>query len=238
MTKKPHSQNEDIDLIKHAMANPHMQNDLINVEEKEKIEHEGEQHVIDEAMQKFEMGYHTLIKEIESRSREGTYTDEEEVKPLPIESFKINPEIFKSIKSSITSNISQKKPYYLDIGYSSDVLFDLYGVAVKLAEETKYDDSINAFQFLTMIDPYIQSFWVGLAIGYEKSLNYTKAIDLYEEALNADPNSFFPFYGLIRCSEELKDFTRCSQLLEKQKENKSLINEIEEAELYIQSKKH
>lgn len=117
------------------------------------------------------------------------------------------------------------------------MLLAFYELGTKLFAEAKYGDATVAFIFLTTIDSKIQSFWLGFALCYERNLDFIKALEAYEHAIPLEPSSFTPFYGIIRCSESIKDLSKVEELLDKHKDNAEIEDQIAEALLYIKSKK-
>lgn len=120
-------------------------------------------------------------------------------------------------------------------GYSEKALLTLYQMAVGLHREALYQESGDAFYFLCRLAPPISSFWIGRGLALESQQNYEDALEAYEQAVQARTNDFSPFYGMMRCCKEFKDFTRVKALLNEHKENSQLKNKIIEALGYIQS---
>lgn len=122
--------------------------------------------------------------------------------------------------------------------FSTDVQLLFYEIALSFYEQAYYKKSIDAFIFLTIVNPDVQAFWVGLALGYEKNIEYYKAIESFKRAIKvSDPNDFSPYYGFIRCSEALQDFREIEDLLEAAKENEAIKEKIQEALEYLKIKK-
>jgi tetratricopeptide (TPR) repeat protein len=121
--------------------------------------------------------------------------------------------------------------------FSKDTQLLFYEIAVYFHEQAFYEKAINAFTFLTMMNPRVQSFWIGLALAYEKNLNFDKAIQSFESAIKSDPSDFTPYYGLIRCYEQSKDYKKIDELLEGAKNNDAIKDQVAEVIEYLKAKK-
>ncbi|MBS0654494.1 MAG: hypothetical protein JSR46_01845 [Verrucomicrobia bacterium] len=183
----------------------------------------------------FEKGYTCLIEEIKDKAVDGYYSCDADIKPLPIADFQILPEKMQEIKECIEEGLSERiNPI---CSFSADVQLIFYETATHFLEQADFKKSLDAFSFLTMMNPQVQAFWIGLALVYEKNQNIDKAFEHFELAIQSDPSNFTPYYGITRCCETIKDFRKIDQLLEQAKENESIKEEVSELVEYIKLKR-
>ncbi len=206
-------------------------------EEKEEVEKKLVQKNIDLLVLSFEKGYKILIAEIKNKVQDDQYTVSADLEPILVEEFQIDDETMNLLKEEISEGENPPPPLFELCDFSEDILIIFYDLGVKLYEEARYADSIDAFIFLTRLYPTMQSFWTGLGLCYEKNLEFDKAIDSFEQAIKVEPSNFSPVYGLIRCCESIKDFSKLTRILEEQKENEVIKSDVEEVLAYIKDKK-
>lgn len=163
---------------------------------------------------RFEAGYYAIYNEIIKNSVNNFYFDEEISSRLAVEEFQVDPKMLEQREH-----------------FSEDVMLAFYQMGVRLYQNAQYEEGINAFIFLTHLSPEIQSFWTALGLCYEKNLEFVEAINCYEKAIHTDPTDFSPFYSLIRCSMEIKDYSKAKELL-----HLSDLPEVETALNYIKNR--
>lgn len=231
---KQHSKQEDLDIVKNAILQSRsrpLDQQIVNAEVKRKVEKDHNNEVRETFAKQFERGYQTLIEEIKANAVDGFYSMDDENKPIPVNAFEINTDKMKAIKKTIVegSGISID-----DIcGFSPDVQLLFYDRGIYFYDQALYDKSIDIFAFLTVLNPSVQSFWIGLALNYEKSLNYNQAIQCLEAAIKCEPGDFNPYYGLLRCSEAIKDYSKLEELLESAKDNEAIKDEVADIFAYL-----
>jgi tetratricopeptide (TPR) repeat protein len=209
---------------------------IVNAEVKKKVEKDH----VDEAREKdakqFEHGYQLLIEEIKKNAIEGFCSKDENNKPIPVEGFEIAKDNMKAIKKMITEGAISEDAINNICGFSTDVQLLFYEKGISFYDQALYEKSIDSFVFLTLVNPHVQSFWIGLALSYEKNLNFNQAIEGLEAATECDPNDFNPYYGLLRCCEAIKDFSKLKELLETAKDNDAIKAPAADLLEYLQSK--
>ncbi|MBA3238457.1 MAG: hypothetical protein H0T62_08960 [Parachlamydiaceae bacterium] len=185
----------------------------------------------------FEHGYQVLTEEITRTSVEGFYSNDPEIQPIPIEKFKIALNKMETIKNILSSKPIFNRSIHALCNFSTEVQLLFYEIALSFYEQANYEKSIDAFIFLTTINPEVQAFWIGLALGYEKKHDYYNAIDSFKAAIKVEPNDFGPYYGFIRCSEAIHDYRGIEDFLENAKKNELFKEKIQEALEYLKIKK-
>lgn len=184
----------------------------------------------------FIKGYEIVIKEIKQRAQAGIFCASEETGSISLDECTLGEELKKIIESSQ----SWKEPYEQHVlmtlsGFSAEAILNFYAIGTNLFDQKKYKESLSVFTFLSILNPSIPSFWIGKGLCYEGDLSYDKAIDEFENGIEADRSSFEPFLGIIRCCQQLKDYSRAIDLLSHDQENPAIKNEVTEALQYIKS---
>lgn len=236
---KPPSK-EDIELIRNRfLANSYPINmSMSNEETKKKTEEGLALKIINEQIKSFEKGYQFLVEEIMKKAVDGLYSNDPTIKPIAVESFQLTPDMISEIKKIMKTEPISSTVIHDYCDFSTDVQLLFYEIANEFYDQALYEKSIDAFCFLTTINPDVQAFWIGLALGYEKNLALDKAVEKFKIAIaHSDPADFSPYYGLIRCCESLQDYKEIEELLEAAKDNKAIKEEVEVALEYLKTKK-
>lgn len=210
---------------------------ISNPDMKKKIEKDLNKEASITLFKQFEHGYQSLIEEITKNAVNGVYSRDTHIEPIPVEDFQIPSDTLQAIKKVITDKTNSEHTIDDLCHFDSDVQLLFYDIGVHFYEKALYEKSIDAFVFLTTIYPNVQPFWAGLALAHEKNLNLNKAIESFEAAIKSNPSEFSPFYGLLRCCEVVKDYSKVEELLEVVKDEEATKEEAAEVSRYIKSKK-
>jgi len=74
------------------------------------------------------------------------------------------------------------------LGISRQKIAALFGQAVALMDDARFDEAISAFSLLTRINPYVADFWLGLGIAHFNSEDYERALEAMNMAQALDPH--------------------------------------------------
>jgi len=99
-------------------------------------------------------------------------------------------------------------------GFSNETALLFYEVAKNILEQKRFRDAINAFVFLTTINPYVPSFWMGLGMAQQLNQEHNVALDSYNIALTLEGRQIFPYIVAAQCCIEIKDFDKATNLME------------------------
>jgi type III secretion system low calcium response chaperone LcrH/SycD len=102
-------------------------------------------------------------------------------------------------ESSLTPKEALKIPH--------DKLEGLYGLGFSLYENGKYDDAINIFRLLMMIDKFDYRFAFGLAACFQLAEKPLEAATTYMIASTLDPKNPMPHFHSSECYTSLKEPT-------------------------------
>ena len=230
------SKKEDLDLVKMTILQSRsrpMDLQMTNPEVRKKIEKDQGGEAGEKLAKQFERGYLALMEEIKKNAVDGFYSREDGIKPISIEDFELPSHNMNAIKTIINEGDIRDSAIDSLSNFSPDVQLLFYERGLYFYDQALYEKSIDIFVFLTMINPSVQSFWIGLALSYEKNLNYNQAIECLEGAIHCDPNDFNPFYGLIRCSEAIKDYSKLEELLSSAKDNEAVKEQVADVLEYL-----
>lgn len=180
-------------------------------------------------------GYHVLLNALVPFTKEGVVSISH-IEPFSLENCQIDEEALKSPKKLQKLQASRGESLQKIFGLSNTVMLGFYELSKHLLAERKHDEAINTFSFLCTLNPKINSFWIGLGLGFEAALSMNEAIDSFEIAAACDPSDFDSYLGLIRCCSQLKDFSSAKNNLELAKHNPVIKDQVKDALAYIQSK--
>jgi tetratricopeptide (TPR) repeat protein len=137
-------------------------------------------------------------------------------------------------KSKIVDEVFGKDLALNDIcNFSPNALIALYQIALGLHTQLKYEEASLAFYYLATVVPELSSFWVGLGLSLEGKQDYIGAIHAFTKGLKVNPSDFSPFMGIIRCCQQFKEYSQAKILLEAQKENAEIKEDVKEALEFI-----
>jgi tetratricopeptide (TPR) repeat protein len=92
------------------------------------------------------------------------------------------------------------------LGFADDILLDMYEVAFGLFEAKRYTECIDAFIFLTTVNPNVGSFWLGLGSALQMDARLDEALAAYKIAITKDPERLDGYLYAARCCMQLKDY--------------------------------
>lgn len=230
----------DLDIIRQEMLKMHL-----NPSELSNLNHQEEKLLINlekEARKKqeaFEKGYNLLRNKIEKESIDGFFKASDDLDPIAIESFKIDGKMLNSTFTLEFWKDYVKKPSKIQtlMNYSDDLLLSLYSFGTHFYELKQYREAIDSYCFLCMLNPSISSFWIALGLSLEGNTELTNSFEAFEKAIELTPFEIAPYIAMIRCSKELHDYSRVTELLNKACENPNFEEEGKTALKYVSSVK-
>jgi type III secretion system low calcium response chaperone LcrH/SycD len=92
------------------------------------------------------------------------------------------------------------------LGFADDILLDMYEVAFGLFEAKRYAECIDAFIFLTTVNPNVSSFWLGLGSALQMEQRHDEALAAYKVAITKDPERLDGYLYAARCCMQMKEF--------------------------------
>lgn len=109
-----------------------------------------------------------------------------------------------------SSEITETKPdefisYQKLFGISDQTLTSIYKIAHDLAKKEKFDEAIDIFSFLMMLNPQIEDFTYGLGLCYQLKEDWSHALSYLNLACEANPNSVGAHVSSVECCKKLGD---------------------------------
>jgi type III secretion system low calcium response chaperone LcrH/SycD len=93
----------------------------------------------------------------------------------------------------------------------------LYLFAYRLYQDSKYNDAVQFFRFLTLIDPYSAKYWKGLGASLQMLKQYEKAIEAYSSAvlMEKTPSDDYLHEHIAECYSALGQSKKAHQIIKK-----------------------
>lgn len=94
---------------------------------------------------------------------------------------------------------------YKVLGLSDNTLAECYRLGLLLLGDKKYEEALDVFLFLVLLDSTQYDFWIGLGMMQQLCHRYEMAIDAYEVAAICDLLSPVPYFYLAKCLFAIHD---------------------------------
>lgn len=121
--------------------------------------------------------------------------------------FKI-PEIKREILNDpqkLQQQIASGKTFQEIIGYTDLTMDKFYVAARQLFEKQRYEESADAFLFLTTMNPFVHHYWLGLGMSEQLIDEPFAALMAYNMAILIDKSNPIPHYHSATCYRALHD---------------------------------
>ena len=132
------------------------------------------------------------------------------------EIFALPPDIIAKLKDPtiLIRYIEDGKTFQEILGYSEERMEAYYQKAKELFDRQAYEKAAEVFLFLTTLNPYVPSFWLGLGMSEELLHHFHEALRAYGMAIFTHPQDPLPHYHSATCYLALHDPTHARQSLE------------------------
>lgn len=162
----------------------------------------------------------------------------------PEEDLKIPDEVLKRIQQPelFKDDIDQGKSLQEILGYSDEVMDKLYQVAHNLFEENRYHQALDAFLFLSTMNPFVYAYWLGLGMVYQVLEEYEQALLCYECAHKIEMEEPLPLFHMASCNFLLNDMQKAKSFLKDAKKRcvgdySDFLEKVENAEIKMQGRR-
>jgi len=167
---------------------------------------------------------------------------------LNLEEFIISEDAIERIndKEILMKQLEEGKPLQELFGFTNEVTVEFYETAKNILEQKRFEDAINAFTFLTTLNPYISDFWLGLGMAQQRNNNYDEALFSYSVGFTLEGRKIFPYILAAQCCMEVKDFERAHEVIDmaakyadeqaEEEDTKQLKEDAITAKRYVQQK--
>lgn len=126
-------------------------------------------------------------------------------RPLEDYHFSENASKLMTDPKSLLHQLSEGKNFSEILGFDQEILSHFYRVAYELFQKKQYADALDAFLFLTSIEPSNFDFWIGLGMTIQVQGRIQLAIDAYEIAALIDLENPIPYFFLSKCFFAIHD---------------------------------
>lgn len=133
-----------------------------------------------------------------------------------LERFVISDEVMEQLTSGdvIDEQMAEGKTIQQIFGFEDDVALVFYEAAASILEQKRIQDAINGFVFLTTLNPYVPSFWMGLGMSHQLNNEYDAALFSYGMALSIDGTQIYPYIVVAQCCMEMRDFEQADSIID------------------------
>lgn len=118
------------------------------------------------------------------------------------------PEIGREILNDavkLRQHVKSGETFQEIIGYSKQTMHKFYSAACRLFEKQKYEESSDAFIFLTTMNPFSHYYWLGLGMSEHMLEQYSEALQAYNMAIVVDKTNPISHYHAASCYKALYD---------------------------------
>jgi len=135
---------------------------------------------------------------------------------INLEEYIIDEDCIEKINDSdvLMEYIKEGRPLQQLFGFSNETTVEFYEAAKSILEQNRYEDAINAFTFLTTLNPYISDFWLGLGMAHQQNNDFDKAIYAYSVGFKLKGGKIFPYSLAAQCCMEIKDYEQALKIME------------------------
>jgi tetratricopeptide (TPR) repeat protein len=165
---------------------------------------------------------------------EALQNETDDVRESVQKEFKRASEIFLSNQEAAPTEKGQEI-LQTALGISSQTMAWLYFLAFDLQKKGESFKSIGVFRFITMLNPVVPEFWIGLGLAVLNLEKVEEAKVHLEMALKLDPDNATALYFLAHCCKMEKEFKEGLEYCEKAEKaaakdpsNQELIQSIKE----------
>lgn len=124
-----------------------------------------------------------------------------------LEDFNLSESVLKKLSDPdyIARELAEGKSMQEIFDYDEKTMHAFYEVAYGLFQKQAYKEAADAFFFLSNLNPYIPTFWLGLGMSEHLNHHYDSAIMAYNMAILTDPTNPLPHYHAAACYLAVKD---------------------------------
>lgn len=115
----------------------------------------------------------------------------------------VKKEVFEEHKEELATYFSKGGTWQMLLGYDDSVMNGYYQKAYDLYQEAKYEEAVSAFSYLTMLNPYNYTYWMGLGQAKEQNGQLEESLVSFTAAEAIDPEHPLPHLHLANAFEKL-----------------------------------
>lgn len=124
-----------------------------------------------------------------------------------LEEFKLSKEMIEKLKDPdyLRKQLAEGKSFQEIFKYTENAMALFYKTAYTLFQNQSYKEASDAFFFLTNLNPYISTYWLGLGMSEHLNNEYDAALIAYGMVSVIDPKNPLPHYHAASCYRALND---------------------------------
>lgn len=124
-----------------------------------------------------------------------------------LEEFQIPKESLERLKDPLflKKQVEEGKTMQEIIGFTSETMDKFYSAAYQLFQRQQYEESADAFVFLTTLNPRVHNYWLGLGMSEQLNEEYHSALIAYSMAVLTDNANPLPHYHSAACYHAVHD---------------------------------
>jgi type III secretion system low calcium response chaperone LcrH/SycD len=105
----------------------------------------------------------------------------------------------------IKKQMDEGKTFQEILGYSIETMERFYEAAHVLFQKQQYEEASDAFIFLTVLNPGVHNYWLGLGMSEQLNEEYDAALMAYNMAIATNSDNPLPHYHSASCYYALHD---------------------------------
>lgn len=114
----------------------------------------------------------------------------------------------------VRRQVKEGKTFQEILGYSNEDMEKFYQAAYGLFQKQEYQKAADAFVFLTTLNPYVHSYWLGLGMSEQLGGGYQGALLAYAMAILTNVENPVAHYHSGSCYRMLQDDENALQSFE------------------------
>lgn len=136
--------------------------------------------------------------------------------PENLEEFLIPEEAFARLSDPevLKRYVEEGKTFQEIIGYSDETMHKFYLAARALFEAQRYKEASDAFLFLTTLDPFSSTYWIGMGLCEQVNEDYQSALVAYGMAVLSNQDDPYAHYYSASCYYGLRDYDNAFNSIE------------------------
>ena len=99
------------------------------------------------------------------------------------------------------------------MGWSNDVVLDMYDAAVSIAKKQQWEEAEKAFLFLVTVNPFVSSFWTGYGSVAKQLSKFEEALMAYKMAILYAPENCSCYERALALALELDNDTEADAIV-------------------------
>jgi type III secretion system low calcium response chaperone LcrH/SycD len=118
------------------------------------------------------------------------------------------------LTKSLEAVLFEGKPMWEVCGWNADQIEGLYNTGFHLYQSGAYDEALNVFRPLALIDSGEARNWIAMGGCHQMKGEYQQALEYYGNAVMIDPNNPRPVFNALECNIALKMYAEAKSSAE------------------------